>query len=340
MPFNHYIWCFCRQIGRAKLLRNLRQAALDPNGHLRKTLQWLRRWIGIPLAFAALLVIGQRIYNGWATIQATVGQIRLGWLFAGMAVIAASIVLLGRNWFSILISRGIHVPWPNILVLYLLTNLSRYLPGGIWHFAGRIAWLAEQGHGSRSVIESLMLEQTMVLVSAGAIGFSLSGLTVRTDLAVGLGIIAEALLVMLAGIATGYVKLVHKGLPSKSQGGLWRWAFLVLSYNLFWIINGFATVCLYAALVGWGGIRNPITCVNLVGCTALSWAASYIVIFVPGGWGIRELTFMYLLSQDLSSTMVFVLPVLSRLAQVLVELCEGAFSLLWQLRFRSPRMSN
>ncbi len=295
---------------------------LGPNGHLRKALRWSRRWVGVPLALAMLLFIGQRIYTSWATVQTTVGQIRPGWLLAGTVVTAASIILLGWNWISILISRGIQVSWPNALALYLLSNLARYLPGGIWHFVGRTAWLAERGHKSRSVIESLVLEQTMALASAVAVGFSLSGLTVRTDLAAGLGIVAEAALVMLAGITAGCAKSAHRGLPSRSQGSLWRWAFLVLSYNLFWITNGFATVCLFAALVGWGEI-SPLACVNLVGQTALSWAAGYVVIFVPGGWGVREAAFIYLLSYNFSGDVAVILPVLSRLVQVLAELVCG-----------------
>lgn len=155
---------------------------LGPNGRLSRTLRWLRCWVGMTLAFAMLLLIGQRIYAEWATIQTIVSQIRPGWFLAVIGVIALSTTLLGWNWISILASRGIQVYWPSALAFYLLTNLARYLPGEIWHFAGRTTRLAEQGYKLRSEVESLILEQTMVLASAGAIGFSLLGLADHTAL--------------------------------------------------------------------------------------------------------------------------------------------------------------
>lgn len=303
---------------------------LDPNGCLAKALRWLRRWVGMPLALAVLLLIGQRICTSWATIQTTLSQIRLGWFLAGMGVTALSITLLGWNWISILASRGIQVCCPSALAFYLLTNLARYLPGGIWHFAGRTAWLVEQGCKLRSAIESLILEQTMVLASAGAIGFSLLGLAGRTALVGGLGIGAEITLVLLAGIATGW-RLPYKGLSYRLRGEIRRWALLALSYNLFWIINGFSTICLSAAIVGWERM-SPLVCIDLIGQTALSWAAGYVVLFIPGGWGVREATFIYLLSSNFSGDMVIILPALSRLAQILTESVYGAiFPPVWRL---------
>ncbi|MGQ9494412.1 MAG: hypothetical protein ACUVR2_11750 [Anaerolineae bacterium] len=303
---------------------------LDPNGRLPKILRWLRRWVGIPLALAVLLLIGQQICTGWTTIQTTVSQIRVGWFLAGMGVTALSITLLGWNWISILASRGIQACWPSALAFYLLTNLARYLPGGIWHFAGRTAWLVEQGCKLRGAIESLILEQAMVLASAGAIGFSLLGLAGRMALVGGLGIGAEIMLVLLAGIAVGW-RPSHKGFSYGLRGEIWRWTLLVLSYDLFWIINGFSTICLSAAIVGWERM-TPFICVDLVGQTALSWAAGYVVLFVPGGWGVREATFIYLLSYNFSGDIVVILPVLSRLAQILTESVYGAiFPPVWRL---------
>lgn len=311
---------------------------LSLNGHLRKAFQWLRRWVGVPLAFAMLVFIGQRVFTGWTTIQATASQIRREWLLAGIGLTAASIIMLGWNWIFILIGRGMQVYWPNTMALYLLTNLTRYLPGGIWHFVGRTASLAKQGHGSRSVIASLVLEQMMALTSAGAIGFSLSGLNIHIALAAGLSVFAEIVLVLLAGIAAGYVKPIYVRSSKCRRLGLWT--LLTLSYNLFWIVNGSATVCLFAALVGLEE-TTPFICVTLVGQTALSWAVGYMVLFVPGGWGVREVVFIHLLSRNFSGDVAIILPVLSRLTQILAELlCGTIFLLAWHLVKKYPDKDN
>lgn len=310
--------------------------SLGLNGHIYRILRELRRWVGVPLVVILFLIISYQIFSSWTVILPWVSQMRIGWFFAGIGLTIGSIFMLGWNWVYILDSCEMQVSRTDALALYLLTNLARYIPGGIWHFVGRTASLAKLGHKPGYVITSLILEQMMVLISAGAIGFSLSGLSIHVALAIGISIFMEIALALLAGIATGYIT-VHTSSTLKSRR-VWVWPLLVLGYNLFWVINGFSTICLYAALMR-GEKVNSFVYVNLIGQTALSWVAGYIVLFIPGGWGVREAVFIYLLHHNSLEEVAIILPILSRLTQMLAELiCLIIISLTWYSRQKHQGM--
>lgn len=300
---------------------------MSPNG-LGKAIRRLRWWVGTPAAIAILALVGRRIYVSWAAIQPVVSQIRPDLALVGIGLVTAAVALLGWNWVSLLGNCGVQVHKLNALRAYFLANLARYVPGGIWHFAGRTLWLIDRGYKSRVAVESLALDQGMTLATAGMVGLALSNLVDWKEIAIGLAVLSGITLLLLAGLRTrgGRESVSHWGQSvsfERGKGG--RWALLLLSYGIFWILYGLGTTFLAAAVVGWKSITASI-CIRLIGQTALSWAAGYVVFLIPGGWGVRELVFMSLLSEDFSGYAVVLLPLLSRLAQIFAEvLCTSVY---------------
>ena len=60
------------------------------------------------------------------------------WLTLGVGVSLLSLVVNGLAWNVILRWLGLRPRWAAATVVYLSTNLRKYLPGGIWHLAGRV----------------------------------------------------------------------------------------------------------------------------------------------------------------------------------------------------------
>ncbi|MGB9898058.1 hypothetical protein [Thermanaerothrix sp.] len=297
------------------------------NNRLTEMVYKVRYWIGVPLVLSVSALIIYRIYTNWTTLKPVISQIKVDLALGGIGILSIAITLLSWNWVSILSFRETHVHRLNCMRAYFLTNLTRYIPGGVWHFAGRTLWLIHQGHNPHSVAESLVFEQGMTLTAAIAVGFMFLDVINWRPLTAGIAVFSVLLLALLAAFAVTAPKTAGKGLQLRF---LERWFILIVGYVLFWVLYGLSTICFATAIVGeritdFGYIR-------LIGQSALSWAIGYVIFFVPGGWGVRELAFMHLLSRDFSGSIIFILPVLSRLAQILAELlCGGVFSLLWQL---------
>ncbi len=293
----------------------------------------LRWWVGGPAALIVLVLVGRRIYFGWAVVQETVDRVSPTWILMGIVIASVAVAFLGWNWVSVLSNRGVKVCRLDAMKMYFTANLARYVPGGVWHFAGRTLWLTHQGQGLRTAAESLAIEQGITLITAGVIGFFFIYTIYWKLLVIALVVVSGGGAILFAGVRLARPKFWR----NKSVRQLWqKWAGLLMDYSLFWILQGLATLCLAAAIAG----EDALTVADytyLTGVTALSWAAGYVVVIIPGGWGVRELIFMELLSREFSSAIVVLLPVLVRLVQITAEmLCVVVF---WVLLGRRKRTS-
>jgi hypothetical protein len=291
-------------------------------------------WVGILLTLITLAFIIHRAYLNWALIKPAFIQIKVITALESMGILSIAIMLLGWNWISVLQRRGMNINRLDCIRIYFLANLTRYVPGGIWHFAGRTLWLLSQGYRFQSVLESLIFEQGLTLVASIAVGFGALAIIERAMFLVGIASFSVFLLVVLAAFVAAGSKTVRSSLNLRSiRKGL----ILVVSYILFWVLYGLAISCLAMAILA-GGRLTLLSCIRLTGQAALSWAIGYAIFIVPGGWGIRELVFMHFLSHDFPESIVFILPILSRFAQILAEIvCGVAFSLVGWIEFHGKK---
>ncbi|MFM2204667.1 MAG: hypothetical protein RLZZ560_62, partial [Cyanobacteriota bacterium] len=95
----------------------------------------LRRWITLASAgflLAALLGHGRQLLalqldgQGWL------------WLLLGVGVSLLSLVVNGLAWGVLLRWLGHRPRWAAVVLLFLSSNVRKYLPGGIWHLAQRL----------------------------------------------------------------------------------------------------------------------------------------------------------------------------------------------------------
>lgn len=100
----------------------------------------LRPWItlvSLGFVLAALLSHGRQLLRlsidpqGWL------------WLLLGVGVSLLSLLVNGLAWSVILAWLGARPSWHKGVALHVATNLRKYLPGGIWHIAGRVQVLRQ-----------------------------------------------------------------------------------------------------------------------------------------------------------------------------------------------------
>ena len=302
--------------------------------YLSSLLHRLRSRLGVPLTMLIFVFVAWQVYTRLKLVWPLVGNIRLDLFFSGFGVLVLAVVSLGYGWIWILRLLGMSVPWREGVTAYFLANLARYMPGGIWHFAGRLVWLGEQGYDTGVGAWSLLLEQGITLATAFIIGLVFSGWFDLTWVYIILFIAAVS---VLFAAMLFLRQSVHEG------ESIWRyekiclyWGVTIFGYVCFWILYGCASVLFAASVMGWR-YTDVVSMSRLIGQTSLSWAVGYIVFLVPAGWGVREFVFMQLLSQNFPEGVVVLLPLLLRLTQICAEiLCAGVFSLI---RWRCARTS-
>ena len=88
----------------------------------------------------------------------------------------------------------------------------------------------------------------------------------------------------------------------------------VMSYAFAWLAIGLTTLLAAKAL------DLPIGLVDAVALTAAAWLAGFVIVFVPGGVGVREATFVALAPEALAPSQALAIALVTRLLFVAADM--------------------
>lgn len=212
--------------------------------------------------------------------------------------LTVSFVLLGLSYYLIpfgwtVLSRkaGCRAGTAELRNVWFVSQLGRYIPGKVWLFAGRAAFLRSRGLSGFRATSVPFLELLYTAAGAGLAALpaalASTGPVFSSTALKGAVVTAGASLLIvpfLRPLQRWLYSLKHGRSPEELP--LPRFTvsmLLLLAYSVIWWVRG---VSLYFWVRGFG-----IEQVSLSVCLAaapLSWLAGYIVFLVPGGVGVRE----------------------------------------------------
>lgn len=220
-----------------------------------------------------------------------------------LLVVVNPIAALG--WQKILSSLKYKVKFKNSFRVWIISNTSRFIPGVIWQYIGRVELAKnELGIGRTTTLVSILIESFLVLV-AGLIVASLTFLSVSVNL------IKFKLWFLLIPLP---LLTLHPFFFTKIINFLGRYSFdqnIYRSYrelnlpdivsSLFcYIINFlFHGIALYFLVNSFVPYQEFSRLISLEGFYSISWVLGYLAIFAPAGLGVTEATLTYLLSLSL-----------------------------------------
>lgn len=255
------------------------------------------------VVFAGVVVY---LITSWPTIQAQLSGVAL-W-----RVLLAHVCLLGGKLLLVELSRhsvqvtGAHISYRRMFVINAMSQLAKYLPGGVWHFVGRAGYYHGAGMALPQVTRALIVENLWLVTSAcftGGIAFALYVADARSLLAV----VLFVLWVVLLAVMTRW------RVPDVS----WRAVVQALSLQaLAWTLIGAALWVLIP-------VAAPGFALLAIGAFGLSWAIGYITLFAPSGLGVREAVLAVLLGVVINPSTALVYAALNRVTWVFVEVVLG-----------------
>ena len=236
------------------------------------------------------------------------------------------LLLIGKSFLVILVkfsvnSEGWDPSYFEMLGVYGLSSLGKYLPGGIWHFVGRFGVYKMNNLSGKASTRSLILENIWLLSSALAIGVIGVFLT-RFDLVANiLGIPDEkwlAITFTIAILALWIISLsiINKIMQKYTSRLIHKVAVVALIGLLLWTFIGGSFFVLFQ--------NAPFASAPLfIGGYSVSWAVGYIAIFAPGGLGIREAVLAFVFSNIASVELIAVYAAMNRIIWVVAEVFFG-----------------
>lgn len=256
----------------------------------------------------------------------------------GGVVIVASI---GLMWLLLLRDQGIRLPMSKAMQIVAISQIGKYLPGNVGHFAGR-AVLAQQAGIPLGVSASTMLIETAWTLAIGA-GFALLALALFIDTATGptlpdvgpeeLGLVTLGLLAA-PWFGVHAVNRIAPGLSRKLGGGKLvapprlstALSVSALMVGCFFVLGGI--VALHATALF--GVAN-VSWVTLTVLFTAAWLVGYVVPGAPGGLGVREAMMVLVLTPAVGAGAAVGLGVTVRLATLAGDALSFALG-LWSKR--------
>ena len=221
---------------------------------------------------------------------------RLAWWPLPLALLAAVAwwLLLARGWAVLVAGR----PAGDDVRVWCRTQTLRYLPGGVWAPASRVAVVRG---GALDRLSTVAAENVIALCAALALG--------------GVALAASGAPVWLTLIlAPAIPALAGRALVGRTRLDPGRTRHATLTYLAAFAAYALAAVLVQAAVSGWD---RPLA---VAGGAAVAWAAGLVVVFAPGGVGVRELAYVGLLSGTLPAGELAAAAVTLRIVTIAAEL--------------------
>lgn len=244
------------------------------------------------------------IYKNWPMISSYPWQFKTQNTFFLLVLLAPLYIVNGMSWYLVNRALGIKVSYFKSLKILILGNFARFIPGGIWQYAGRV-YLSRKEGIPESMTISAVLTETLFTLLTGVIVIATVGLFWKLPMQNGsfIWLFIALLFLLLSAVFFSNERFVN--LLSKLMKRLvGREGLLPLRLSAGWVPILLITFSLQFVLAGavlhlltQNATPIPLGFYPLfVGIFAMSWILGFITIFAPSGLGVQEVTMATLLS--------------------------------------------
>lgn len=298
---------------------------------------------GLWRALQGLLLV---ITLGWAGValsrqwdalraSAAVTTVHWGWIALASVIVLGTYAMLIQSWRLLLAGWGSPLRYRPAVRIWTIANLGRYLPGKVWSI-GALGFLASREGVSGVAAAGAAILGTLLNIGAGFGIMALSGARVLGAFKPWLQTVA---IVLGAAFVAGTLALPWVLPPLLNRIAAWRGLppqTAHLPARTLWIatvINAVSWVCYGVAFAAFARGVAPQVLASpplFVAIWTASYVGGYLVLYAPGGIGVREVVLTGgLVSLGLASTGdAALLALTSRLWLTVLEILPGLIALL------------
>ncbi len=265
----------------------------------------LKLWVTL----FCIIFLGNSIFNNYGKIsEQTIDIGTFFILFAGLLVSLLSLVVNAIAWKSIIQWLGYKNENLDLIILFLTSNLLKYLPGGVWHFVERIRLLKKNVDPEKAFI-SVLIEPFFMIVGA-LFWVALGRFHVWISIACLLPFLAfmrggrKSLIIQLNRIKFSLIQRTkNKGLLEDYEMNInsfsHEYPFFPLSMEIFFIALRFGAfwLCLSAF-----SLENIFDIFYWCGLFSVAWIIGLVVPSAPGGVGIFEAFLLLIIGSEVSES--------------------------------------
>ncbi len=259
-------------------------------------------WVGAAVAGTGVLFVAVRLRNYSVHIEMS----RLGpdmwiWLTGFSFIYGAGNILLALGWCDIMHHLKCKACKMWTVKVYGMTQLAKYIPGNVMHFAGRLAVGLSAGLPGKTLTQSMAWELGL-LTLAGSI----------------LGVLALPLL--YAKLSLPMCLFLFLFTTCSTGAMLWiRFSYLVTrAFTCFICFLGLSGLLFDGLLyvVQTPALAHTFPWLTLCGAYAIAWLIGFLTPGAPAGVGIREIVLLFLLKTVVQESDLLLAVMLGRVVTV------------------------
>lgn len=278
------------------------------------------RWV---ILGGTVFFIASAIHQNWQEVAA----IRIsatGYLNLAIALLITLLAHIWSGWVWSWILRELNQPATGLwsIKVYLITNLSKYLPGNVWHFYGRVIAAKDAGFSVGAATLSVLLEPLLMAAAALAIALTTGS---RTNGITQLLCLSAVLIAIHPRFLNPLLQLASR-LKGKSQDAqavqnqqpvqIRRYPLLpLLGEAGFVALRGLGFLLTLSALSPIAPAQIPL----IFSAFSFAWVLGLVVPGAPGGIGVFEATAIALLNSQIPTGTIIGGVALYRIISIFAE---------------------
>lgn len=290
--------------------------------------------LGHPLTKALFLVSAViagavAVIAYWGEVAASLAALPVGNVLG--AVVATLLYVLATMlcWRASLWDLGASLPGVDAGRLFFLSQIGKYIPGGVWNVVAVGEMGRDKGVPRRTSL-SAMLVFWLVSVTTGLVVGTLYLLTSKGTVPGGIGWVVSVLVLGLVVLTPPVLRrLLTFALRALRRPPLVRQPTtkgLVVAVS--WAVLGWAAAGMQVWLIASPMASASVSPLAAVSGYALAWTAGFLVVVAPAGAGVREVVLGGLFSGSLSTGAVLTLVLISRLLITLVDFALAGLAMV------------
>ena len=256
-------------------------------------------------------------------------KIYYSYIFSSFLFCILSVFFNGLAWKNIIIWFGQNLKNYNLISFYILTNSLKYIPGGVWHFYERFTFLKKRINEKLAFFVNLiepyfMLSASLLLTSLGVIYnpvfliFLLPSILLHRNLIYIIIIKLQSFKnKSIRKFKINYTKSqFDEKIKIKSS-----FPFKILSIEILFILFKFLgfIFCFYIF-----NDSNNLDYLFIFTIFSLSWSIGLIIPAAPGGIGVFEGCFLFLIGNDYSQSSLIMSLIIFRFISSCTDLLLSA----------------
>ncbi|MFO7801774.1 MAG: hypothetical protein R6V55_05725 [Desulfovermiculus sp.] len=289
-------------------------------------------WMGRTFMLLGLVFVVHKLWNARHTLDGSLQDPTL-WLSVPLLGLAYAVVcsLLAFAWLALLRAQRVSSSLftrTEAWTLYGKTQIAKYIPGNVFHFAGRQVLGKQKGMAHSTLAVALFLEILIQFLAAALLSLlAAKSILNRFELSWSefcpwIGLSCAVLTLTVFWVLNSRLKQAWPILFLSPLAGS------LVAYLAFFIFSGLLFMCT-VFLASSGSVTVPLAAWPfLIGSYAFAWAVGFVIPGAPGGLGVREAVLLAMLESSMAGAGLLVGIVIFRLVTTLGDIFYFCFSLV------------